>query len=199
MEYTYTYSQNISVSNLQSKTVEIMNRLNIHIRKNIAKDNHFNLTIRNDTSLEADFKYDKIGSKIVQGVFDTSGRWYVNPTIILTSMLDSIASKKKYTSRKVYIRSLSIIVHELTHYYQTTFVNDNYYAPDIIPLNMFRRYIRQPVEFEAFAVGSFYYLSVLCKKTLKRIMKGNITIDKKFELLINAFWKEWNPSDPPVF
>jgi hypothetical protein len=68
------------------------------------------------------------------------------------------------------------VADEVNYYYIFTDKN-----PDV------KRYFSQPSEFEAYSVGDYFFLKQYDKKTLKDIMKQELDIHRKCELLINLF------------
>ncbi|MBK8698098.1 MAG: hypothetical protein IPN29_00320 [Saprospiraceae bacterium] len=185
------------LNGFKKETVRIMNILSIPMRTHLEKDDSLIIILKNDFSLNARFDQDKIGFIQRNGVIDTGGRWYISPKIFITPLLDSIISKKIDTSKNVYARANSAIIHELTHYFQKTYFEGDYFEPSN---NLeYNKYITQQIEFEAYAVNSYYYLNIFKKKKLKKIMRTHMSMNERLRHLINSYWKEAYPWRPLPF
>ena len=181
----------------KKETAKIMDILGISIRTRLEKDDSITIHLKNDFALNASFGQHQIGFIKRDGLIDSSARWYIKPSIDITPLLDSIISKKIDTSKKVYTRACCFIIHELTHYFQKSIPPINYFEPN----NNFEynKYISQQTEFEAYAVGSYYFLKKFNKRKLNKIMRLRIDKERRFKYLINAFWEEVYPWRPLVF
>lgn len=186
-----------NVNNFKEQTFKIMNILSIPIRTHLEKDDSITIKLKNDFSLNAEFARNEIAFVIKNGILDTAGRWYINPYINITPPLDSIISNTIDTSKKVYNRACVSIIHELTHYFQKTYFIGDYFEP--INNSDYKKYISQQIEFEAYAVSSYYYLRKFKNKKLKKIIRMKTNTNEKFKALINAFWAEVYPWRPLVF
>jgi len=157
-----------------------MKTLGFRVRKNLASDGYIQLII-DSTVQDATFTY--IKSEVVN---TDSERYYKKPLIRISPSLYDIIFKQKDVTNKMYLSSQSILIHEITHYLQVADEENYYYIfkdknPDV------KRYFNQPSEFEAYSVGDYFFLKQYDKKALKNIMKQELDIHRKCELLINLF------------
>lgn len=179
---------------LKKQTIDIMNRLEIPIRKNHIKDDSLILTVYKSSLITANYGQEAIFPYIKsKKSIDTLNRIYKKPFIALSSVLYDIMIYKKDTSKIVIVKALGSVVHELTHYFQLTFVDEKNYIHGNI--NNQVQHITQPIEFEAYAVDAYYYLFFIDKKSLKQILKRNNDKIKLYKELINKQWQIQYPND----
>ena len=176
---------NINV--LTRQTVDIMKRLDFPIRKNLAKDDSLRITVYKGTLMTCHYSQAIIKPYSKISGMDTNNRWYIKPEIVISSILDSIFSGKKDTSRFIYVKALGSVIHELTHYLQNEWVSDEDYNDGT--KGSFRDYFFQPVEFQAEVVEAYYLLNFTDKKSLKNILNSNYSIGQKRTLLVDLYFK----------
>jgi hypothetical protein len=63
------------------------------------------------------------------------------------------------------------------------------YSPKSATYDELKKHIGQPTEFEATAVGAYFFLSYTDKKRLNDIMSSGVSTKRKMELLINAYMR----------
>ena len=159
-----------------------MHRLNIPVRKNIYKDDTLKVTIFEGRMMTCSYGQDSVKPFYKFRGLDTNNRWYIHPKIAMSSILDSIYSRKRDTSRFIYIKALGSVVHELTHYLQNEWVSDQDYIN--LSLENPKSHFLQPVEFQAYSVEGYYDLNFANKKELKRIMNSKkYSIEEKQKML----------------
>ena len=169
----------------------IMRILKFPLRTTINRDGMLGLVVKRGSKyLDASFNnpfYDVLDQ------YDKN-RVYQAPFILITELCLDISTKARDTTRLFYIRSRETIVHELTHYLQSTFDTKTVDAQ-----KDFKGYVSNPTEFEAYSVGAYYFLENYNKAELMRIMIKNITVEHKCQLLINAFFKVIYPNQTQMF
>lgn len=99
---------------------------------------------------------------------DTVNVIYPAPTVYISSNIYNDLQKKADTSER-FIRALSCVLHEITHYYQ--FINYNYISYK--SSGDYHAYFCQPYEIDAYAVEAFYYLSRRNPRQLQKILNSN--------------------------
>ena len=112
--------------------------------------------------------------------------------------MNDVLQKTKDTVKLVFIKSLSTICHELTHYYQATWVEPETYFEAKTEGEM-GAYISQANEFESYCVGAYYFFKYYDKKKLKKIMKKKEDVETKRKNLINAYYNTLYPWRPSPF
>lgn len=182
------------LSIMKQQTVYIMKRLKIPMRKNVFKDGEIRLTKYTSIYLGANFGAKGFKPYPVLTEKDLADRWYIEPTIAMSSVIDSIVFEKKDTAIDVKIRSISIILHELSHYLQVTMPKEGEHLISDIKLQML-----QPAQFEAYAVDMYYYLAFTEKKRLKNILKSHSAQEEKIKAIFNSYLKKVYPNLPIVF
>jgi len=114
---------------------------------------------------------------------DTLERWYVQPKIEISLLLDSIWHKEKVVSFEKYIDANGSLVHELVHYYQQTYIAEENYVEASV--ENWQTHIMQPQEFEAYTVESYYFLSIVNRPLLKQIFRKKHPALERNKNLIN--------------
>jgi hypothetical protein len=117
------------------------------------------------------------------GHIDSSNRSYEDPIMIVSNELIDILNRRTDTSKSAYSQAKAVVIHELTHYLQATIGGKNYVNASI---PNFTNYLIQPIEFEAYAVESYYYLKYTDGRELRRIMRKKISSSQKMKELINS-------------
>lgn len=177
---------------LKYVTQKIMSELKISIRKNIDKDDP--LIIGTYTSIYPTAKY---GQKAItpyifsQKKIDTFNRWYIEPSIFISNVIDSALKNKK--DKNLYINSLSTIIHELVHFFQVSYVSENEYIEGT--LENWNNHVTQPIELEAYSVEAYFYLSVFYKKELNIIMNEKMSDFERKKKLYNKAYQLKNPNE----
>jgi len=189
-QYNSDASVNNVVINIVPETKEILNVLHIRSRADVNKDGQLKI-IPDPTAAP-------FGAHFREGLnmHDNANpikRYYLSPAILLSNETIIMFQRAKRTD-KSYLFACSALVHELTHYYQEILVPDNYF--DDKDGKHMKAYILQPSEFESFSVQSYYFIKHNDINLLNKIMNSNQPLDRKKELLINAFLVQAENAQP---
>jgi hypothetical protein len=165
---------------LKLSTLRIMKELDIQIRSAIDKDGE--LEIKIDSKLwrynaEFSIKSDKDGIRFTH---DNLKQHYIDP-IISTSLYISQSLNADF--HYDHVRACSIMVHEITHYYDASLYDEEYIYPNGYN---YEDYISQKCELNAHAVQAYYYLETAFPEKLKDIISRNNLNDIK-RLSINEY------------
>jgi hypothetical protein len=180
---------------LIKRTAKIMKILEIKIRVNLDKDGPITLNIDSSSfAFNAEFRRGKMGDVVN---YNTPDCYYLAPKMLIPPTLYSILFKKSDTTYIAYLKGVSIIVHELTHYLQTTNDDKTYFV--LKYYEQLKDYILQPTEIEAWAVNSYFFLSYYDKNKLKGIMSLDENMHRKMELLIDAYRLYVKPQEAELF
>jgi hypothetical protein len=125
---------------------------------------------------------------------DNSLSFYINPKIKISPYIDSVIFKKIKSSKLVYVKCLSIIVHELTHYLQD--IDTIYIARE--NAKDLAEYISQPYEFPAYSIGAIYFLKNFDNKVFIKLNQMADT-RKKMEMFINKYYNIIYPKMNTIF
>lgn len=144
---------------LKSETVAIMQYLKIEIRPNISKDGEL-ILLATDTLIGYNSKfYTDRGSKGVFYSESPDSMYYLDSYILTSESFKQIVQNKVKSSAYEKIKAYSVVVHELTHYYQKgefAYLNGNKYIK--YNGNNDKEYVSQLAELDAHAVQAFYFL-----------------------------------------
>jgi hypothetical protein len=151
-ETSFSQTQ-VEVDELKDETKNIMQLLQIDLRDSLQNDGTLKIEVMKSWDQHKDagayfnfsnsFKVVDANSNVVS---------YLKPEIFIRPVFDSVLKEQNDTSKIAEIYAKSILVHELTHFFQkTTYkVGKTYKVVD--PIN-------DPVEKEAYAVQAFYFLT----------------------------------------
>ena len=186
------------LNNLKEQTKYIMTLFAFPIRKNLTQDDSITISTYPSNYLTALFKRtaNRVPLDIVTNQPDMSKFYYESPAIGISSILDSIIYKKRDTSKVTFIKAHASLAHELTHYLQDIWRDDNtpYYADG----NTIEHY-SQPVEFQAYTVTAYYFFYFTDLKILKKTMNLEISKSDKAKRLINAYLELLYPKIGKIF
>ena len=168
----------------------IMSKLGIKQRINFSMDDTLKLFI--DTSLSVfNAKFGTLKEKGVISPDDLRFRYYLTPVIKVSPLMNLVITKSRDTTSLARLKAYSIIIHEIVHYLQETWDNESYFV--LQSKEDEKLYISQPSEKEAYAAGSYFYLKINHKMVLNKIMLSSVSVQKKFEMLINAYREKVYP------
>lgn len=158
-----------------------MNRLEIPVRKNYFKDDSLTKSTYPSKYITCSYGQSAIAPFSKSKGLDTNNRWYIKPNLLLSSILDSIFFKKIDTTYTVFIKAAASIAHELTHYFQNTYISDK----DLLLLanKGNRAYFNLQNEKEAYAVDAYYFLYFTNRDLLKKLLKMKYTNEILFNEL----------------
>lgn len=171
----------IDLDKYLSETKRIMKVLNIDIREVINKDGALNVVADDHVKMLVGY----FKSNYVVPEKDTSRRSvsYKSPMIYISPLCDSILQNKKQVSGYVRLQAETTLIHELTHYLQTTPREKNYKGD----LDKLDEYINQPTEFEAMSVMGYYYLEKTKDELFDVIIKSDDSGKRKMAQLISTY------------
>lgn len=131
-------------------------------------------------------------------VIDTfmATRIYPYPTLVVARDIDSILSESIDTSIYWETYAKGVVLHELTHYLQTTY--NPIKGVDRSKLRV-EDYVKLPDEKEGFSVLSYYFLQTLAPDILLSINKSPLSIDEKREAIIDAYFIFFTPERKSIF
>jgi len=191
-----------NIDDLTYMTKEIMNRLGIKIRPNVYLDDPISFTFddfKNKGNIGANF----VVTNAIYPNDSASLRFYKKPEIVMKKFFYERLKKgiKKDTSNYFfYILGINIIIHELTHYLQLTYPSTEYAdSLDFSTLEKRREYIKRPSEFEAYAVGYYYFLYYFRRPLLERIVISDLKNVIKMKIIINEADKLMYPASGEIF
>ena len=194
---------NHTVESVEIETRKIMHTLKLPIRIPFSKEDSLKIVFDDAAiNLTAQFHYSGIKCKVHNGILDTGSMTYIQPTIELSPSLYKIYNRIIDTSFKVSIKAEATIVHEFTHFLQASYADSATYVnpPDNFNDSFhLRRHYEQSTELQAYAVQSYYALSFINRKELKKIIRTKTDMNEKYRLLFNAYDHEFYPWRKPVF
>ena len=186
--FSQTQAQTIydtKVKKLVSETIKLMGIMQVKTRVNVNMDDTLVFIIDSSfKDIQGRFKTkDEFGVKFYN--CDLKSRSYIQPLIVLSPALYSIIFINLDTIKYIKLEAHSVIVHELTHYFDETWVDKD----KTIKLDKGNvvQYISQPREFDAYAVGGYYLLRQHNKSFVKKTMNLKYTLECKKHLLINEY------------
>lgn len=182
-------NQDYNIQEYLNEAKKIMGLLDIKTRDSIKYDGTIKINI-NDTLpyMNAIFwGYDEIWADS-----NYKTRSYGKPLIEISRQLDSVITNKYFFSDSLLIRSKSHVIHEMVHYLQET--EDNISTTELAEYAMRdeKKYVSVPSELEAHAVMSYYWLRYYKPEELQKIMRAEMTNDKRLKTLIDAARKTQN-------
>lgn len=166
-----------------SETKDAMKALNINIRQNILLDSPLLILVDSSfVSLKARFEAQK-GHFPLGG--DTALRFYADPKIYLSKTLDSVLVNQKHLKNDFRIIAASILVHELVHYLQATYVK-----PQVINGRQLSNaeYFYSPPEYEAWLVQCYYFMKKHNPNAFRTLLKSNKSSTYKNDLFFDYFF-----------
>jgi len=114
-------------------------------------------------------------------------RYYKNPLLLIRPNIDTLLKMGFSKGQGNYVVAVSVIVHELTHYLQSTLpMEETQDTMKFSNIENRRKYVRKPEEFEAHAVGGYYSLYYLKRAVLEYIMMQDLPDESKMKWIINA-------------
>lgn len=173
----------------------IMKILRIKIRDSTSKDGELIAIINRNKQHYLDAEFGVLKGHEVPS-FQDPKRYYLHSYLRLSVILNKILTNKIDTTFKCYLKAKSIVVHELTHYLQSS-----YDINPITPTNAkeFIDYIKQQQEFEAYSAEGYYFLENFDKNILNHIMHLKVSLHRKCELLIDGVFKIQFPKAQLIF
>ena len=181
--YGFDDVNDYDISYLKKYTHRVIKKLNIQVRDSISKDGELVPIVNRNWQHAMDASFSVREGDGVGDQFSPS-RYYIHSYMQLSKVLYRVLTKKSDTTLLIQLKANSIVVHEITHYFQST--NEKNY----IDANAdFYGHLKQPSEFEAYSVESYYFFENYNKKVLRRIMHLKFPLRRRCELLINEYWK----------
>ncbi|MDP3431386.1 MAG: hypothetical protein Q8T04_00255 [Bacteroidota bacterium] len=161
--------------------------MNIEKRQNISRDGELRVVACDKlTGYNANFKIQS-GSKGILNQDNPDSMFYLDPYILTSNDLKSILTNESKDSKFEVLKAYSVIVHELTHYYQKgefAYIHGNKY----IKYNESndKEYVSQLSELDAHAVQSYFFVKNINPKGLEKILShSSVQVIK--ERLINEY------------
>lgn len=175
------------IEQLKTETQQIMGILNIEIRPNISKDGELKVSAWDKLSgYNAVFR---IHSDIKGVIHPDSpdSMYYLDPFILTSHSLKPILTYEVKVSQPQMTKAVSVIVHELTHYYQKgefEYLHGDKYIKHNGTND--KEYVSQLSELDAHAVMAYFFLKTINPTRLGEIMK-NTNIQTIKEKLIDEY------------
>lgn len=185
---------------LRQQAFYIMKEIGCPIRPNYHLGDDLTIA-KNDTLPEfsAHFK----AASIVRPDKNINLRFYIKPQIDISSNMDSIFKGLGTFSDFDKLVAATHLLHEYVHFYQKTYPPDTIEYFRLIPeyqsnVWAFAKYMRQPVEFEAFAVASYYFLYFYDRQKLIDLHNNNNDLMSRLILIMSAYRKAIRPNWPDM-
>jgi hypothetical protein len=173
---------------IQQRTKEIMSTLKIAVRPNIHKDGKLVVSYWKDLDGAPAAAVFRIHSDVA-GIInpeDPDSTYYIDPFILTNAALKEILVNPPSRTHES-IHAISVVVHELTHYYQR---DEDIFRKKYIKYdankNNFKEYVSQQCELDAYAAQAFFYLQELLPEKLKLILELD-ELDLAKKKMINEF------------
>lgn len=173
------------LAQLKILTLKIMEQFELKVRPNIRLDDSLKIVVSNTLPPVMPVMF---GQKVVwypNKNKNKDERFYGEPTIFISPSVDTTIENGNL-GKMSYTVALSLLIHELTHYFQLTYGEGTARNDGSNDINFIRSYTSQPVEFEAYAVCYYYFLYYAKRSLLLDIMSKKISSEKKMKLVINA-------------
>mgnify|MGYP003434958993 FL=1 len=108
--------------------------------------------------------------------------YYKNPVIVFTHKTAERLFAKENDTSDARILAECTLIHEICHYLQSTIKSEGY-TNDLEKISIVE-HIKQPVEYEAYAVGGYYLIEKVEPEYLDFVMSRKDTITEKIKMII---------------